>query len=174
MGGGRPAAVDFWYRGGRGYRDGFAAASVSCAWRKILAAPWLAAVLYLLIPAVAGYHGSHGGRRPGGGRLPGRLAVSPASAAPRPLLAVLALLPLARETGICVTAGVVLAYVIERRYRLAIARRCHRGSGGAVVVVCGGPYGAFGRSERGILAFRCGRSSYGFFNRSRRPASNGG
>lgn len=38
-----------------------------------------------------------------------------------PLMSVLILLPLARETGVCITGGVILAYLMLRKYRRAAA-----------------------------------------------------
>jgi len=80
--------------------------------------PWPAALLYLLIPAVIA---STDRMVLDGPVVAGFLAAWLFLHERRtlPLMAVLVLLPLAREAAICVTAGVVLVYSTQRRYPMA-------------------------------------------------------
>lgn len=115
LGGRSPAAVDFWY-------IAVVDVLVACGgvWFLTLAEgaapPWLAAALYLLIPAVVASTDRMVVDGPA-------LALSLGAWAyfrerrPGPLLSCLVALPLIRETGIFVTAGVGLAFLVERRYR---------------------------------------------------------
>lgn len=119
LGLGRPAAVDFSFVA---VVDIAIALGGICFLRlaKDRCRPWLAAVLYLLIPAVVGSTDRMVADGPVvAGFLAAWLFLRERRTAA--LLAVLALLPLAREVAICVTAGVILVYGIERRFRLAIA-----------------------------------------------------
>jgi hypothetical protein len=119
LGAGSPAAVDFWFVA---VVDVAMALGGVCFLRlaKDACPPLAAAALYLLIPAVVA---STDRMVTDGPVMAGFLAVWLFLRERRvgPLLAVLTLLPLARETAVCVTAGVMLLYGSERRYRMALA-----------------------------------------------------
>lgn len=117
LGAGEPAAVDFSYVL---IVDVFLALGGVCFLRlaKGCCPSWLAAALYLFIPAVVA---STDRMLTDGPVVAGFLAAWVFLEERRtvPLLAVLTLLPLARETALCVTAGVVAVYAVERRFRMA-------------------------------------------------------
>ncbi len=118
LGAGSPAAVDFWFVT---VVDVAMALGGVCFLRlaKDACPPLAAAALYLLIPAVVASTDRMLTDGPVvAGFLAAWLFVRERRAGP--LLAILMLLPLARETAICVTAGVMLVYGSERRYRMAV------------------------------------------------------
>ncbi len=115
LGGRSPEAVDFWY-------IAIVDLLLACGgvWFLVLAdglgPPWLAAVIYLLIPAVVA---STDRMLVDGPMLAVTLGAWIYFGERRlgPLLFCLAALPLIRETGICITVGVAAAFLAQHRFR---------------------------------------------------------